>query len=140
MKIEDCLNFLASKTYQRLSQLAKPKLSKLGITTTQCALLHVLWEQDGLKGIELGERLRIDGATITGMLDRLEQNGIIERRPDSRDRRINLIFLTEQGKELEGPVKLIMKEVEDDVLNGFSEQEVALFKKMMTLIGLEEGK
>jgi len=140
MRIEDCLVFLASKTYQRLSQLAKQKLSKLGITTTQCALLHVLWEQDGLKGIELGERLRIDGATITGMLDRLEQNGIIERRPDSRDRRINLIFVTEKGKELEGPVKEVLKEVEDAVLSGFTEEETAIFKKMMTVIGLEEGK
>jgi len=140
MRIEDCLVFLASKTYQRLSQLAKQKLSKLGITTTQCALLHVLWEQDGLKGIELGERLRIDGATITGMLDRLEQNGIIERRPDSRDRRINLIFVTDKGKELEVPVKEVLKEVEDAVLSGFTEEETAIFKKMMTVIGLEEGK
>ncbi|HZG14047.1 MAG TPA: MarR family transcriptional regulator [Candidatus Bathyarchaeia archaeon] len=140
MRIEDCLTFLASKTYQRLSQLAKTKLSKLGITTTQCALLHVLWEQDGLKGIELGERLRIDGATITGMLDRLEQNGIIERRPDSRDRRINLIFVTDKGKELEGPVKAVMKEVDGAVLKGFTEEEAAIFKKMMTAIGLEEGK
>jgi len=140
MRIEDCLVFLASKTYQRLSQLAKQKLSKHGITTTQCALLHVLWERDGLKGIELGERLRIDGATITGMLDRLEQNGIIERRPDSRDRRINLIFVTDKGKELEVPVKEVLKEVEDAVLSGFTEEETAIFKKMMTVIGLEEGK
>lgn len=71
------------------------------MTPVQYALLKVLWERDGRSGAELGERLQLDSATITGVLDRLERAGLAERRADPRDRRVNRIALTAEGRALQ---------------------------------------
>src|ERR1035437_3216367 len=79
-RIEDCISFLLGKAYQQVNQVAKRRLTPYGVTPVQFALLQVLWEQDGQSGADLGARLRLDAATITGVLDRLVHAGLIERR------------------------------------------------------------
>lgn len=135
-RIEDCYGFLLGKAYQKVWQMEKAALSQYGITPVQFVLLHVLWEKDGQKGVELGGRLRLDGATITGVLDRLEKMGLIERRPDLNDRRTNLIFLTPKGKELEKPMNQVTDAVNKEVISMFSEEEARLLKSILTKLGL----
>ncbi|UFJ39409.1 MarR family transcriptional regulator [Brevibacillus humidisoli] len=135
-RIEDCFTFLLGKAYQRFSQIEKERLRPYGVTPVQFGLLHLLWEKDGRKGSELGERLRLDGATITGMLDRLEQSGLVERRSDPKDRRINLIYLTPKGKELEKPLNDLLDQLQAELLSDFPEEEVAFLKKMLVQLGL----
>lgn len=137
-RIEDCFGFLLGKAYQKVFQLEKARLSEYGVTPVQFVLLHVLWEKDGQKGVELGSRLRLDGATITGLLDRLEQMGLIERRPSSTDRRTNLIYLTSRGRQLEKPLNEISDEVNREAMSIFREEELAMLKSMLTRLGLEK--
>ncbi|EMT51570.1 MULTISPECIES: MarR family winged helix-turn-helix transcriptional regulator [Brevibacillus] len=137
-RIEDCFGFLLGKAYQKVFQLEKVRLSAYGVTPVQFVLLHVLWEKDGQKGVELGTRLRLDGATITGLLDRLEQMGLIERRPSPTDRRTNLIYLTPRGRELEKPLNEISDEVNREAMSIFREEELAMLKSMLTRLGLEK--
>ncbi|KKX56560.1 MarR family transcriptional regulator [Brevibacillus borstelensis] len=137
-RIEDCFGFLLGKAYQKVFQLEKARLSEYGVTPVQFVLLHVLWEKDGQKGVELGSRLRLDGATITGLLDRLEQMGLIERRPSPTDRRTNLIYLTPRGRELEKPLNEISDEVNREAMSIFREEELAMLKSMLTRLGLEK--
>lgn len=99
-RIEECLSFLLGKAYQRVNQDAKRRLAPYGVTPVQYALLAVLWERDDRSGAELGERLLLDSATVTGVLDRLERAGLVLRRPDARDRRVNRIALTPRGRAL----------------------------------------
>ncbi|WNC12997.1 MarR family transcriptional regulator [Brevibacillus brevis] len=135
-RIEDCYGFLLGKAYQKVWQLEKAALSPYGVTPVQFILLHALWEKDGQKGVELGGRLRLDGATVTGVLDRLEKMGLIERRSDPNDRRTNLIFLTPRGKELEKPLNQVSDAVNQEALSIFSEEEAKLLKTMLTRLGL----
>ncbi|BAH45178.1 putative transcriptional regulator [Brevibacillus brevis NBRC 100599] len=135
-RIEDCYGFLLGKAYQKVWQMEKAALSTYGVTPVQFILLHALWEKDGQKGVELGARLRLDGATITGVLDRLEKLELIERRSDPNDRRTNLIFLTPKGKELEKPLNQLTEEVNNAVISLFSEEEAKLLKNMLTKLGL----
>lgn len=137
-RIEDCFGFLLGKAYQKVFQLEKARLSEYGVTPVQFVLLHVLWEKDGQKGVELGSRLRLYGATITGLLDRLEQMGLIERRPSPTDRRTNLIYLTPRGRELEKPLNEISDEVNREAMSIFREEELAMLKSMLTRLGLEK--
>ncbi|HLZ59298.1 MAG TPA: MarR family transcriptional regulator, partial [Ktedonosporobacter sp.] len=103
-KIEDCLSFYLGKAYQRVTQSAKQRLAPFGVTPVQYAVLKVLWEQDDQSGAELGERLVLDSATMTGLLDRLEQAGLIERRSHATDRRVNKVVLTARGRDLQTPL------------------------------------
>jgi MarR family transcriptional regulator, organic hydroperoxide resistance regulator len=67
-RIEECISFLLGKAYQQVQQAAKGRLAPHGVTPVQYALLRVIWERDGQTGAELGERLQLDSATITGLL------------------------------------------------------------------------
>ena len=59
--------------------------------------LMSLWREDGLKMIDLGRRAGLEPSTMTGLLDRMERDGLVERRPDPADRRVLKIFLTATG-------------------------------------------
>ena len=97
-RIDECISFLAGKAAQTVSRLARERLAPFGVTPVQYAVLQVLWEQDGQSGAEIGARLVLDSATITGVLDRLESLGLIERTADRADRRVQRIRLTAAGR------------------------------------------
>lgn len=134
-RIENCIVFLLGKAYQHANQETKQRLAPHGVTPAQYGLLEVLWERDDQSGTELGARLLLDSATITGLLDRLERAALVVRRPDPHDRRINRIVLTDQGRSLRAPLSRAMDEVEAAVLDRFSDEERARLRAMLSDLG-----
>nr|WP_205762627.1 MarR family transcriptional regulator [Aneurinibacillus aneurinilyticus] len=108
-----------------------------GVTPVQYALLHLLWEKDGQHGAELGERMRLDSATITGLLDRLTHSELVERRPDPKDRRMNRIHITEKGRTLEKKLKKEMEDINRTILANFTQEEADVLKNMLSRLGLQ---
>ncbi|MBA4493909.1 MarR family winged helix-turn-helix transcriptional regulator [Paenactinomyces guangxiensis] len=134
-KIEQCITFLLGKAYQKSQQVAKQKLNAYQITPVQYALLLVLWEKDGLYSAELGARLKLDGATMTGLLDRLVQKDMIERRPDDTDRRINTIHLTQKAISLKTSLNEAMNQAHEEILLDLSAEEKHVLTKILAKIG-----
>lgn len=132
--IEDCISFYLGKAYQRVAQSAKERLAPYGVTPAQYALLKVLWEQDNQSGAELGERLVFDSSTMTGLLDRLENAGLIKRQADATDRRMNRIVLTDRGRDLQAPLDREMDQMNQDFLGGFSPEETQRLKSTLTAL------
>lgn len=130
--------FLIGKAQQRAYQTSKALLQPYGITPVQSALLLLLFEVDGQHSSELGERMRLDSATMTGLLDRLMKQGLIERRSSKKDRRINHIYLTERGRELHTILEPKIMEVNEAILAEFSNEEAEQLKKMLMTIGLKK--
>ena len=130
-QIEDCLSFYLGKAYQRVTQSAKQRLAAYGVTPPQYALLKVLWERDNQSGAELGERLVLDSATMTGLLDRLEHAGLVERRSHATDRRINQVVLTERGRELQAPLDHEMDQLNQDFLSELSLENRRLLRNLL---------
>ncbi|MFJ8064484.1 MarR family winged helix-turn-helix transcriptional regulator [Psychrobacillus sp. NPDC096426] len=143
-KFDICVHFLLSKALQSVNQVSKSKLSSFGVTPVQYALLRLLWKKDGQFGYELAKKLLLDSATITGIIDRLEQNGFIERQVDLYDRRNKVVFLTEKGKSIEASLCQKMNEMNNEVMSNFDDEEIQLFKKMLFNMGItnknKEGK
>lgn len=77
-----------------------PLLAPLGLTYPQYVVMLVLWEEEGLSVKQLGERLSLDSATLTPLLKRLEQQGVVARRRDEEDERVVRIVLTPAGRAL----------------------------------------
>jgi DNA-binding MarR family transcriptional regulator len=111
-RIEDCISFLLGKAQQRVTRRAKELLAEHDVTPVQFAALCVLWEKNGQTAAEVGARLVIDSATMTGVLDRLERGELIERRADADDRRIYRLYVTKRGAALRAPLNTAM-----DLLN-----------------------
>ena len=97
-RIEECISFLLGKAAQEVSRRAREALAPCAVTPVQYAVLRALWEEDGRSGAELGARLVIDSATITGIIDRLVAARLVERFPDPADRRVSRAFLTGEGR------------------------------------------
>ena len=118
-RIEDCISFIVGKAAQQVARRARDKLEPLGVTPTQYAALKVLSDADGQTGAELGARLGIDSATTTGVADRLAANGLLERRPDPNDRRLQRLFLTPEARTrqpaLDREMDLLNREIESEL-------------------------
>ena len=112
-RLEDCISFLTGKAAQQVARRARERLARHGVTPAQYALLKLLWERDGQSGAELGARLVLDSATMTGLADRLAAAQLIERRADSGDRRVQRLFLTADGRALEAPLDAEMDALND---------------------------
>jgi len=100
-----------------------------GLTPFHWLVLCCLWEQDGLATCEVGDRLRQVGGTLTGVLDRMEERGLVQRHRDSQDRRIWRIWLTESGRKLEEILPHYATNLYEKALQGRSDAERRLLSE-----------
>jgi DNA-binding MarR family transcriptional regulator len=109
------------------SRRFQERLDPFGLTPFHWVVLCCLWEEDGLATCSIGEKLQQVGGTLTGVLDRMEERGLIRRERDPRDRRIWRIWLTDAGRELEDILPPIALELKEQAMQGFSAEERKLF-------------
>lgn len=109
-------------------------LAKVGLHVGQDMVLLELWQGDGLRGGELACRLGVEPPTITKMLRRLEGSGLVGRRPDPDDARSFLVYLTEEGRALEGPVARLWEGAEAKTLVGLDVDERRELGRLLTKV------
>ena len=130
---DDRLIFLLFSAQQKLKVYLNGVLSATGvrITVAQVGILFLLKQKDGRSMTELSQILGIDNSTMTGLTDRLEKAGFLERHASPNDRRASHIHITPQGlKEAEG-AKRVIRQVNDEIKSGFSGEDVEAFKRVL---------
>ena len=132
--IEESTGFLLSKCHQKAFQIFREKLLPHNLTPPQFAALAFLWKKDGQSQIQLGTAMEMDRTTTSGVIDRLENQGLVNRRHHPEDRRIFMIYLTEAGRELEHTLSRLSLEANAKVASNLSEKEketlLVLLKKL----------
>jgi DNA-binding MarR family transcriptional regulator len=108
---------------QLFSRKFQERLEPFGITPFHWVVLCCLWEEDGLATSSIGEKLQQVGGTLTGVLDRMEERGLIRRERDLRDRRIWRIWLTEEGRQLQTVLPPIALEIREQAMKGMPQAE-----------------
>ena len=131
MKIEDCIFYQLNKANQAAARFLSEKLAPSGVTAVQGVALNFLFQGDEITSRQLGERTKLDSATLTGLLDRLEAGGLVERRPNPADRRAILICLTKKGKKVAGEVHKTIETANRELLSSFGVQEERGLKAML---------
>jgi DNA-binding MarR family transcriptional regulator len=116
MKKTDCIFFQFAKANQLASRFLSQKVSQLNVTSVQAMVLGFLDDEDRITSSELGKRTELDSATLTGILDRLEAAGFIERKGNPDDRRSISIHLTKQGKLMSREATRVITEANLDFL------------------------
>ncbi|UBF30041.1 MarR family transcriptional regulator (plasmid) [Kovacikia minuta CCNUW1] len=127
VKAPQSLGYRIKLLSQLLGRRFQDQLEPYGLTTFHWVVLCCLWEQDGLSTSALGEQLRQVGGTLTGVIDRMEERGLVRRERDSSDRRVWRIWLTDTGRQLEDVLPDLALELRKQVLQGFTEAEQRLF-------------
>ncbi|QLE57653.1 MarR family winged helix-turn-helix transcriptional regulator [Nostoc sp. TCL26-01] len=118
-----------------LSQLLTRKfteaLEPFGLTPFHWLVLCCLWQEDGLPTSSIGDKLKQVGGTLTGVLDRMEERGLVRRERDANDRRIWRIWLTDAGRELATVLPPISANLLDEAMSGISGSERELFSQLL---------
>jgi len=97
------------------------------ITPPQWGALSLLLEQDGMTIGTMSQKRGVDAPTATGIITRLEQNGLVERRHNREDRRVVKIYLTDEGRDISNTLVSSVEHFEQRMKRGFSESELDRF-------------
>jgi len=125
--------FLISDVGRLLRTYADQKARHLGMTRAQWAVLLKLERQEGQKQSDLAEMLDIQPITLTRLVDRLCDNGLIERRADPADRRAKRLYLTPAARPLLARISEQVEVVADEVLAGI---DPAAIETVLSQLGL----
>lgn len=93
-------------------------------SAAQGRILAILWDADGISMQELANRSGLAQNTLTGMIDRIEKNGLCERKPDPNDRRKLRICLSEKGRSLRPVYEMVSEKMYEVYFDGFDEIEI----------------
>lgn len=111
IKLENQICFALYAASREVIKLYKPILDKHNLTYTQYVAMLVLWEKEQMTVKEIGQRLHLDSGTLTPLLKKLEQRGLITRHRDVNDDRVVIVNLTEEGIKLKSEILDVPGEV-----------------------------
>lgn len=123
------LNDVARLMRKRFEQRARA--ASLGLTRAQAAVLANLARQEGSNQVSLAQILELEPITLARLLDRLQAAALIERRPDPKDRRAHLLYLTESAYPLLDRIFALAAEVREEALAGIPEPDRGLLLNML---------
>lgn len=123
---------------RNLDQLFNRSIQPLGLTIIEWYILRALYERDGQHASELARAVGRAATSFTPNLDKLQQKGYIERRPDPTDRRAVHIYLTELAERNRKEVLNTAKELDAEIRDLFDAGEFESFLSVLaTLQSLE---
>lgn len=130
---EDIYHLIINRTAMAMSRAisAHFRQRNIPITKEQFSILVVLWKQDGCTQQHLATQTFRDKPGVTRLIDNLEKEKLVVRKSSSKDRRSNLIFLTEKGRSLEEEVVKSVKETIKRAVVGISEEDASKLKEIL---------
>jgi len=132
---------LVNKLGRAMGAALDHRLRAYDVTIAQWKILAQLWRQEGRSQVELQEALGLEAATVTGLLQRMAAQGLIQRRADPVDRRVQRVFLTERSRALEQVLTPLLDEVSAQAWKGFTADEQEFLTRLLkrSLRNFEEG-
>jgi DNA-binding MarR family transcriptional regulator len=103
----------------------------LDITIEQWSILYHLWKEDCLSQQELCNRTFRDKPSITRLIDNIEKQKLVKRMADKKDRRVNLVCLTDEGRKLQEQTVDIANQTMNEALVGVTKDEIELVKLVL---------
>jgi len=101
------------------------RLAPLGLSRSQwLVLFHAGRAASPLTQTELAQRVGVEGPTLVGLLDRMEREGWIERRPDPSDRRCKVVCLTGKACDIRHRIEDAASRLREELLDGLPEQDL----------------
>jgi DNA-binding MarR family transcriptional regulator len=117
------LGFLISDVHRLLTVAVDREVSALGLTRSQLRVVLHLMRDDGISQVALADDLQLGKVTVGGLLDRLQEKGLIERRAHPTDRRAKLVYLTLTDQKIYDSIVAAGGTILERVLAGINKTE-----------------
>ncbi|MCR5058781.1 MAG: MarR family transcriptional regulator [Clostridiales bacterium] len=125
--MESRTGFLISQIKQVQARIFQRLLQECGVEEfngPQGHILYVLWQKDEVPIVELSQKTGLAKNTLTAMLGRMEEQGLIERKTAESDKRQSLIVLTGKARDLQGKYDEVSQKMNEIFYKDFTEKEV----------------
>lgn len=134
--MRDQFPFAVARVTRRWRKLLDERLKELGVTQARWTTMVYLEKGgEGLTQRELARLMTIENPTLVRLLDSLEEQGLVERRPCENDRRARRLFLTDAGRSFMAELNERAVALREEMLEGVSDQEIEgalkVFHKIM---------
>jgi len=120
---QDSIGFVVNDVARMMRREFDRQATALGLTRAQWQVLAYLLREDGQQQKQLADQMDLTAITLTGLLDRLERDGWVERRNDPADRRAKRVYLTDKVQPTIQAVRRIGADVRQHALQGLSDGE-----------------
>lgn len=125
--LDEQLCFALYSAGRAMTGAYRDRLAQIGLSYTQYVVLLVLWEHRTLLMSQLGERLHLDSATLSPVLKRMAERGLIIRTRSTGDERHVEITCTDAGEELRERARLVQADVQRDT--GLSNDDLVVMRE-----------
>ena len=131
---DQCINFLLTTAQHSVFQYFSGCLEKYDITPAQYGVLSCLWDIEYSTPKQIAEELCLEMSTISGVLDRMQKKGLIERAANEKDRRGIRVIVTEKGKELAEHIASAALKIQNAVSHNVDKDELSVFYSVLERI------
>ncbi|KAB0503979.1 MarR family winged helix-turn-helix transcriptional regulator [Pseudomonas moorei] len=125
------LGFALHDSARLMRKRFEQRARHVGLTRSQWQVLAMLSINEGIHQKGLADLLELESITLVRLLDKMAERGLIERRRHPTDRRLSLLFLTEQAHPLLELMRSMGQQTREEATAGFSEEESQLLLQMM---------
>jgi DNA-binding MarR family transcriptional regulator len=129
--LTDWMGFLLNKAAQSLLVDAEEELEPVELEAREVGLLLLLEDEGPQPQIQLASKLRIDRTTMVDLIDDLESQALVNRRPNPEDRRAYAVTLTDEGRSELRDATRTLAEVEESFLSPLDEEEQAALRRLL---------
>lgn len=123
MTTQQTIGFVLHDVARLMRKRFEQRARQAGLTRSQWHVLSMLSHNEGIHQKGLADLLEIESITLVRLLDKMQERGLIERRPHATDRRMTLLFLTEAAHPLLKLMRQFGEQTRHETMSDFSEQE-----------------
>ena len=127
-------HYLSMINHMTVQKKLMEQLKDTGLTLGQPKVLDYLKDHDGVSQKEIAAGCLIEAGSLTSILNRMEEKGLLERKMLNGNRRTFHIFMTESGKKNQKLVEETFEKIEETALNNVSEEEQKVFMEIFLRI------
>lgn len=122
--MSETIGFLLNDTARLFRRAFNARTRDSGITALQWRLITYLKRHEGVRQGPLAELIEVEPITLSRMVDRLAEGGLVERRADPADRRAWQLYLTPRARELLGGMRPVAEALAAEAMEGLSAAEI----------------
>lgn len=128
--MNDSFHYLSMANHMMIQKKLMEQLKDTGLTLGQPKVLDYLKDHDGASQKEIAAGCLIEAGSLTSILNRMEEKGLIERKMLNGNRRTFHIFMTEAGKKNQKLIEEAFEQIEETALHNISEEEQKVFMEI----------
>jgi MarR family transcriptional regulator for hemolysin len=129
-RVRNC-GFLLKEVSHRYTLLFEQRAKQFPLTLSQCKALVRLEKNQGVSQARLAELAELDPMTMVRILDRMEADGLLERRPDPEDRRARCLYLTAKARPLLDQIWQLADVIRAEIFAGVAKSEREVFMSVL---------